>query len=56
MQNSWYLDDGIIAGTEEELCESLEILATHGNKFGLELRRASASCGPPRVLLLLIVG
>ena len=39
MQNSWYLDDGIIAGTEEELCESLEILATHGNKCGLGLRR-----------------
>ena len=39
MQNSWYLDDGIIAGTEEELCESLEILATHGNKCDLELRR-----------------
>ena len=39
MQNSWNLDDGIIAGTEEELCESLEILATHGNKCGLELRR-----------------
>ena len=39
MQNSCYLDDGIIAGTEEELCESLEILATHGNKCGLELRR-----------------
>ena len=39
MQNSWYLDDGIIAGTEEELYESLEILATHGNKCGLELRR-----------------
>ena len=38
MQNSWYLDDGIITGTEEELCESLEILATHGNKCGLELR------------------
>ena len=39
MQSSWYLDDGIIAGTEEELCESLEIFATHGNKCGLELRR-----------------
>ena len=39
MQNSWYLDDGIIAGTEEELCESLEFLATHGNKCCLELRR-----------------
>ena len=38
MQNSWYID-GIIAGTEEEQCESLEILATHGNKCGLELRR-----------------
>ena len=39
MQNSWYPDDGTIAGTEEELCESLQILATHGNKGGLELRR-----------------
>ena len=39
MQNSWYLDDGIIAGKEEELCESLEFLATHGKKCGLELRR-----------------
>ena len=39
MQNSWYLDDEIIASTEEELCESLEVLATHGNKCGLELRR-----------------
>ena len=39
IQNSWYLDDGIIAGTEQELCESIEFLATHGNKCGLELRR-----------------
>ena len=39
MQNSWYFDDEIIAGTEEELCESLEILSTHGNRCGLELRR-----------------
>ena len=39
MQNSWYLDDGIRAGIEEELCESLEILATHSNECGLELRR-----------------
>ena len=39
MQNSWYLDERIIVGTEEELCESLQILSTHGNKCGLELRR-----------------
>ena len=39
MQNSWYLNDGIIAGTEVELCESLAILATHDNKCGIELRR-----------------
>ena len=35
----WYLDDGIIAGTEIELCESLEILSKLGQKFGLELRK-----------------
>ena len=39
MQNSWYFDDGIIVGTEEELSESLKILTTYGNKCGLELRR-----------------
>ena len=38
MKNSWYLDDGIVAGTKEELCDSLETLLTHGNKFGLEIR------------------
>ena len=27
------------AGTDEELCESLEILSTHGNRCGPELRR-----------------
>ena len=39
MQNSWYLDDGIIARTEQGLCESIEIVSTHCNKCGLELRR-----------------
>ena len=39
MQNSWYLDDEIITGTEEELCESLEVLSTHGNESGLQLSR-----------------
>ena len=47
MQNSWYLDDGIIASTEEELCESLEILANHGNKCGLELRRHKCELWSP---------
>ena len=56
MQNSWYLDDVNIAGTEEELFESLEILATHGNKCGLQLRRDKCNCGPPCVLMLLIAG
>ena len=57
MQNSWYLDDGIIAGTEQGLCESIEIVSTHCNKCGLELRRdKSASCGPTRVLMLLKAG
>ena len=39
MKNSWYLDYGFIAGSEEELCESLEISSIIGNKCGLEHRR-----------------
>ena len=39
LQHCWYLDDGIIAGTEIELCKALEILSESGEKFGLELRK-----------------
>ena len=46
LQNSWYLDDAIIAGTEDELCESLEFLATHGNECGLEPRRDECMLWP----------
>ena len=46
---SWYRDDGIITGTEEELCESLESVA-------LNSEETSASCGSRRVLMLLIAG
>ena len=49
MQNSWHLYDGILAGTEEELCESLEILPTQGNKCGLELRRDKCKVWSSRI-------
>ena len=39
MQHCWYLDDGIIARTEIELCKALEILSESGEKFDLELRK-----------------
>ena len=39
LQHCWYLDDGIIAGTEIELCKALEILSKLEEKFGLELRK-----------------
>ena len=38
-QHCWYLDDGIIAGTEPELNEALDILTVSGKTCGLELRR-----------------
>ena len=38
LQHCWYLDDGIIAGTEIELCKALEILSIR-RTFGLELRK-----------------
>ena len=39
LQHCWYLDDGIIAGTEIELCKALKILSESGEKFGLELKQ-----------------
>ena len=38
-QHCWYLDDGIIARTETELNEALDILTVSGKTCGLELRR-----------------
>ena len=38
-QHCWYLDDGIIAGTEPELNEALVMLTVSGKSCGLELRR-----------------
>ena len=38
-QHCWYLDDGIIAGTEPELNEVLDILLYRAKTCGLELRR-----------------
>ena len=37
-RHCWYLDDDIIAETETELNEALDILAVSGKTFGLELR------------------
>ena len=33
LQHCWYLDDGIIEGTEIDLCKALEILSESGEKF-----------------------
>ena len=38
MQHCWYLDEGIIAGSEIELCKALEILSEAGGILCLELR------------------
>ena len=38
-QHCWYFDDGIIAETEPELNDALDILTVLGKICGLELRR-----------------
>ena len=38
MLHCWYFDDGIIAGTEEILCEALKILRVSRVECGLEPR------------------
>ena len=39
MQHSWYLNDGIIAGSEDQIKQTLEILANEGPHRGLILRK-----------------
>ena len=38
-QQCWYLNEGIFAGSEIELCKALKILSESGEHFGLELRQ-----------------
>ena len=37
-QHNWYLDDGILAGTHQQLCTALNSLTNLGERCGLELR------------------
>ena len=39
LKHCWYLDGGVIAGTETELCTALEILSELEEKISLELRK-----------------
>ena len=38
VQHNWYLDDGTLAGTHQQLCTALNLLTNLGNGCGLELR------------------
>ena len=38
VQLHWYLDDGILAGTQQKLCTALNLLTNLGEGCGLELR------------------
>ena len=39
LQHCWHVNDGIVAGTEIELCKALKFLSESGESFGLELRK-----------------
>ena len=43
LNNSWYLDDGILAGTEAELLHSLDILESEGKGLGFNVRKMGLS-------------
>ena len=38
-QHTWYLDDGFVAGSEDQIRTTLDILANEGPKKGLYLRK-----------------
>ena len=39
LQPTWYIDDGFIAGSEDQIKQTLEILANEGRERGLILRK-----------------
>ena len=39
LQHTWYLDDGFIAGSEDQIKQTVEILANEGPERGLILRK-----------------
>jgi hypothetical protein len=38
LQNSWYLDDGLLGGPEEQLAKALDIILTESPSIGLSIR------------------
>ena len=39
LHHTWYLDDGFIAGSEDQIKQTLEILANEGPERGLKFRK-----------------
>ena len=49
LQNSWYLDDGILVGTEAELMHNSDILEKEGKDLGFNVNTSQkVCCGRPK--------
>ena len=49
IQNNWYLDDGILACTNQQFRTALNLLTNLGEDCGLELRIEKTSFGHPLI-------
>ena len=54
LQHFWYLDDGFFAGSEDQIKQTLEILANEGPERGQFFGKDGLSCGPPKIYPSLI--
>ena len=50
LQNSWYLDDGILAGTEAELLHILDILESEGKDLGFNVKTSKCILWSPQTM------
>ena len=48
--NAWYLDDGTLVGTEEELCKVVDILQSEGPQRGLILSTSLTTPDQPKTI------
>ena len=50
LQNSWYLDDGILVGTEAELMHSLDLLESEGKDLGFNVKTLKCMLWLPQTM------
>ena len=50
LQNSWYLNDRILAGTKAELMHSFDIMESEGKELGFNVKTSKCTLWSPQTM------